>query len=120
MRYPVSGANATAILSSTASSAQQVKSITTGRVFWLRGVAVAFIAATGGQLELADATVGSTATSSVLIVPLQLQTATVYNIVPAVLNLGAPGLKFATNVVARTVNATNIPIGNVSVWGFEE
>lgn len=120
MRYPKGGSNAAAILSSTASSVQQVVSITSGRVFWLRGISVAFVAATGGQLEIADATVGSTATSAVLIVPLQIQTATVYNIRPTLLNLGAPGLKFATNVVARTVNATNIPIGNVSAWGFEE
>ena len=117
VRYPVSGANATAILAATASSNQQIYGITSGKVFWLRGLSVA-VNATTGPLSLKDATVGSTATTPVLVVDL-LVSASV-GPVANVLNLRPPGIKFSTNVVAMLDASGSVPIGRCTVWGYEE
>lgn len=117
-RYPVSGANATALLAATASSNQQVLGITSGRVFWLRGISMNNNATTG-PLSLKDATVGSTATTPALVVPLVVGSAST----PAngnVFNFGAPGIKFSTGVVAAMDASGSVPIGGITVWGFEE
>ena len=119
MRYPVSGANTVAISPATASSNQSIGvSITTGRVFWLRGVWAAPNATTGPVLIM-DATVGSTATGSVLVIPLSIAASTTAT-PTAVFNFPAPGIKFATNPVAMLEASGSVAIGHIGCFGYEE
>ena len=118
MRYPVSGSNAAAITPATASARVAVYGVTSGRVFWLRGVSVA-INATNGPLVLLDATVGSTATTPSLVVDLATASGGT-PISTIVREFAAPGIKFATNCVAMMNASGSIPIGEVTVWGYEE
>ena len=117
-RFPVSGTNAAALLAATASSNQQIYGITSGRVFWLRGISVAPNATTG-PLSIKDATVGSTATTPVVVVPMILLAAGV-GPQEYMVNYGAPGIKFSTGVVAMLDASGSVPIGACTVWGFEE
>ena len=117
-RFPKSGANATAILPATASSNQQILGITSGRVFWLRGLSMSNNATTG-PLSIKDATVGSTATTPVITIPLVVGSASS----PAngnVFTFSAPGVKFATGVVGMLDASGSVPIGNITAWGYEE
>ena len=118
MRYPVSGTNATALLAATASSNQQIYGIGSGRVFWLRGISVGPNATTG-PLSIKDATVGGTATTPVITVPL-IVVAAGAGPQEYVANYGAPGIKFSTNVVAMLDASGSLPIGQCTVWGYEE
>ena len=125
MRYPVSGANTAAITPATASSRQSIGvSITAGRVFWLRGVWTTPNATTGPVLIM-DATVGSTATGSVLAIALSREaaSATVWEGPPirdTIHTFGVPGIKFATNPVACLEASGSIPIGHIGCFGYEE
>lgn len=120
MRYPVSGTNATAILGATASSPQNVLDITTGKVFWLRGVSIARND-DGGDIDFRDVAAGTaTATAPVLRVPIVSATGLAggawhtYEFSP-------PGIKFSTNVSAVSSGAaSNQSIGAITVWGYEE
>ena len=118
-RFPVSGTNATAILAATASSPQTVYDITTGRVFWLRGVAIARDD-NGGDLDLRDIAAG-TATATAPVVRLPIASATGLTGLRSVTEFSPPGLKFSTNVSAvSSGGASNQSVGAVAVWGYEE
>ena len=114
--YAVSGSNSAAITPATASSAQYVlgKAITSGRVFWLRGLSVAYNA-TNGPIHLVDASSGATATGAVLSVI--LDPSSDRNVV---LKFAPPGLQFRTGCAAFLDASGSIPIGRISGWGFEE
>ncbi len=118
-RYPVSGTNATAILGATASSPQTIKSITSGRIFWLRGISIARDD-NGGDLDLRDIAAG-TATATTPVLRLPIASATGLTGLRSVLEFAPPGIKFSTNVSgASSGAASNQSIGAVTVWGYEE
>lgn len=139
MRYPVSGASTAAISPATASSNQSIGvSITPGRVFWLRAVWTV-PNATSGPLHIIDATVGSTATTPALVLPLRLpaKTITAVTVVTAtdtvtavttfplaldklIHSFSPPGLKFSTNPVARLAASGSIAAGEIGCLGYEE
>ena len=119
-RFPVSGSNATGILAATASSPQTIYDITAGRVFWLRGISITR-SDDGGDLDLRDVAAGTaTATQPVVTIPIVSATG-----VGAgqwhTHEFAAPGLRFSTNVSGATsLAASNLEIGLVTVWGYEE
>ena len=118
-RYPVSGTNATGILAATASSPQTVLDITTGRIFWLRGISIARDD-NGGDLDLRDIAAG-TATATAPVLRLPISSATAISGVRSVLEFAPPGIRFSTNVSAVSSGAaSNQSIGAVTVWGYEE
>jgi len=123
--------------------------ITSGRAFWLRGLSLAYDAATNastGPINFYDAASGATATAapalrlpgpSVSGLPIlvtavgvltttSIVTITVSSTVGdflanrAVYNFGAPGIKFATGVAAMMDASGRIPPGHLVVWGYEE
>ena len=117
MKYPVSGANTVAISPATASSNQGIGvSITAGRVFWLTGLWIA-PCATFGPLIVCDATVGSTATTPQIVVPVPVLSAG-DNI--RVYEFPVPGVKFATNPVGHLDASGSVAIGYVGCAGYEE
>ena len=118
MRYPVSGANAVAITPASASSRVAIYSITSGKVFWLRGLSLS-VNATTGPLIIMDATVGGTATTPKVTIPLAVGSVSEG---PAayVVRYSPPGIKFSTNCVAMMAASGSIPIGDITVWGYEE
>lgn len=102
--------------------------ITTGRVFWLRGLSLAVNAltdATEGPINLYDAASGTTTTTAPV---LRLDGACVSGalfsnvLFPSrmVYNFGAPGVKFSTGVAAIMETCGKIPPGHLVVWGYEE
>ena len=116
MRYDTSGSNTAAITPATASSRVLVmgKAITSGRVFWLKGICVVSNA-TNGPLRIVDASSGSTATGAVLSI----------NFDPSsgenqVFNFSAPGIRFATAVAGFMDASGSIGIGGITAWGHEE
>ena len=120
MRYPVSGVSTVAISPATASSNQSIGvSITSGRVFWLRGVWTTPNATTG-PVHVVDATVGSTATSPTLAIPLEHDSATKVVGPRTIFEYPAPGIKFSTNPVARMSASGSIDAGHIGCWGYEE
>ena len=122
-RFPVSGSNATAILQGTVSSAQQVYGVTSGKVFWLRGLSLGVDATLAQKIDLVDATVAGTATTPVISIPLawdQTALATGAVLANRVFNFGPPGIKFSTNCCARMSATVTLAIGGVTVWGYEE
>ena len=116
MRYPISGANSSAIEPATG-AAQSVlgRNIPTGRVFWLRWVSFA-PSSTYGALLLYDATAGATVGSGTLKVSLP----SVLGGGPGFYNFGAPGLKFTAGCCAALEASGSIGIGKVAGGGYEE
>ena len=119
--------------------------ITSGRVFWLRGLSLAHDAATNastGPINIYDAASGVTATAdpalrlpgpSVSGLPILVTgvltttsivtiTSVIGNVLAnrSVYNFGAPGIKFATGVAAMMDVCGRIPPGHLVVWGYEE
>ena len=124
MRYPVSGANATAISPATGTAATggliALRTLTTGRVFWLRGISVAKNA-TSGPLNIYDATTAGattpTGTTLKLQIPLIIAASGPYQ----VHNFSAPGIKFSDVACAARLDASgSVAVGGVTVWGYEE
>ena len=149
MRYPRSSAATSAIGPATCTTTAYPPSllsggITSGRVFWLRGLSQAYAEATDastGNIEFYDAASGVTATASpALRLPgpsvsglpyLVTSVLTTSGIVTNTLSLGnfltnpvyefgAPGIKFSTGVVAMLEGSGRIPAGHLTVWGYEE
>ena len=116
MKFAVSGANTAAVSPATASSRVLVmgSAVTSGRVFWLRGVSVAYNA-TFGPVRLVDASSGATATTPLLSIPLE-----VGKNEPTKVEIGPPGIRFSTGCAAFLDASGSIPIGEISAWGYEE
>ena len=116
MKYATSGRNTAAVSPATASSAALLMgaAVTSGRVFWLRGISV-IPNATVGPLRIVDASSGATATGSLLSIFFDPESN-----VTQVFNIGEPGLRFGTGVVGFMDASGSIGIGGVSCWGHEE
>ena len=116
MKFALSGRNTAAVSPATASSAVLLygSAVTSGRVFWLRGIAV-IPNATVGPLRVIDASSGSTATGSLLSIFFDPGSSDTQ-----VLNIGEPGLRFGTGVAGFLDASGSIGIGGVSCWGYEE
>ncbi len=119
MRYPISGNN-TVTLDTVATITGQAllgRSLTVGRVFWLRQVRV-FNASAGNILALFDGTVGTTYAATAALARIEAVTGGVTRV-----SFDAPGLKFSTNcLIAR--NATTVSgafvAGSCGGSGYEE
>lgn len=131
MRYPRSGHNEEIIYDVTEVSAAgagativpcllgTAKGITTGRVFWLRGVSIVSQASFLPLLFLDQAS-GATATTLVslaLNLPTQVSGS---GSVPQVFNFSPPGIKFSTGISGLLAVTGQMAIGAVNVWGYEE
>ena len=121
MRYPVSGVATQVVHPNTSTGATGVTtllSITSGRVFWLRGLTF-LPSGTAGNVEIFDATSQASATS-----PLKIALAAasaLVQVTPAVYSFDAPGIKFSNNyVLARLAASGSIAAGGMAIWGFEE
>lgn len=107
---------ALAIYSSDARQLLQ-NGVTSGREFWLKGIAITNSHASQGTIvNLYDSnTEGASPTTT-------LQRAALYvgPINTAVFSFEAPGIKFATGILAATVAAVGtIDAYAVTVWGYE-
>ena len=127
MRYPVSGANQTALQPATSTAATggitSIYAVTSGRVFWLRGIQVPVATVIIAQLQVWDTTQASgatTPTTTKMRLALNLPTSTETHTEPAVHSFGAPGIKFESSPKARTTASVESAIGSVTVWGYEE
>ncbi len=91
--------------------------VTSGRVKWLRGIMITENGGTAGTLWIYDYnTEGASPTAT-------LQRATIYvgAYDTAVIDFGAPGIKFVTGILAGLAAAgATIPAYGVTVWGYEE
>ena len=130
MRYPRSGNNAQIIYAATAVSTGGAGAgivpcllgaggITSGRVFWLRGVKIMSHASDLPLLFLDQAS-GATATT---LVSLALNKAVAVSgamLTPMVFNFGPPGIKFTTGISGMLDSSGTMAIGHVNVWGYEE
>ena len=125
MRFPVSGVATQAVPLNTSTGATgitTVHSITSGHVFWCRGIAVNNTGS-AGTLEVYDATAQTTATGQDIAALIDMgPSPTASAATPAkVIGYPAPGLKFSNNYVLVRMAATQtIAIGGVSVFGYEE
>ena len=123
MRYPVSGTATQEVCPNTSTGATGVctlVSITSGRVFWLRGLSMK-ATGTSGNVEVYDATAQTTATGQAIRLLLSAATAVAGNVDPAIYNFSAPGIKFSNNyVIAKLAASGSIGIGGMAVWGYEE
>ncbi len=123
MRYPVSGTASQEVPPNTSTGATGVctlRSITSGRAFWLRGIAMR-ATGTSGAVEVYDATAQTTATGQTIRLLFSAATAVAGNLDPQVLNFSAPGIKFSNNyVLAKLAASGSIGIGGMSIWGYEE
>ena len=121
MRYPVSGSATVQVPPNTSTGATGVctlLSITTGRVFWLRGYTMRATGTTG-DVEIYDATAQTTATGQTIRV--LLASATTLASIESVVNFDPPGIKFSNNyIIAKLAASGSIAIGGMSVWGYEE
>ena len=119
MRYPISGNN-TVTLDGTASLTGQAllgRSLTVGRVFWLRQLHVYNVSA-GNILALFDGTVGTTYAATAALTRIEAATGAVTR-----LSFDAPGLKFSTNcLIAREATTVSgaFAAGSVGGQGYEE
>ena len=120
MRYPVSGANSSAIEPSTGANRSLLgRDIPTGRTFWLRGVWYGS-SGTQGAFLLYDCTAGSTAfTSSTLRASLPAVLAATGGYVAGMIEFPPPGLEFKTGCCAALAASGAIAIGNAGGCGFE-
>ena len=131
MRYPRSGHNEQIIYAASAVSAGgagativpcllgTAKGITSGRVFWLRGVSI--VSHTSDlPLNFLDQASGATATSLCSLSLNKSVAASGEVLTPAVFNFSPPGIKFATGISGLLESSGTIPIGGVNVWGYEE
>lgn len=130
MRYSVSGSNTTAVSGGTGGATGLVqyllgKGITTGRVFWLRGIYVSPNGTDAGA-SIYDASAGSTVDGEVAVLRLTGVTSAAVVNGSGIWNLPAPGLKFTTGVAVRFDGsgvATGVctgAIGSLGGWGYEE
>ena len=130
MRYPRSGNNAQIIYAATAVSTGGAGAgivpcllgaggITSGRVFWLRGVSII-----GHTSELPllflDQASGATATTLISLALNKPVAVSGARVVSAVYDFGPPGIKFATGISGMLEASGTIAIGGVNVWGYEE
>ena len=123
MRYPVSGTATREVPPNTSAGATAITtllSITSGRVFWCRGVSMKSTG-TSGDIEIYDATAQTTATTQAIRLLFSSATAVAGNVEPRVLNFDAPGIKFSNSyVIAKLTASGSIGIGGMAIWGFEE
>jgi len=123
MRYPVSGTATKEVPPNTSAGATAVTtllSITSGRVFWLRGLYLKG-SATGALIEVYDATAQTTATTQTIRLRIHPAVATGQGCL--VRNFSAPGIKFNNSyVIAKgsASGATDYLPGSMAVWGYEE
>ncbi len=122
MRYPVSGTATKAIdyqTSTGATGTTTLLSVSTGRVFWLRGIhLMGGATAPGSVVEIYDATAQATATAGVV---LQVNMGDATGLGDVTREFPEPGIKFSGGYVLARMHGTasSIP-GAVSIWGFEE
>ena len=125
-RYPLSGYNITAMVAKATSCTSLIDTmgtsklaVTTGRVFWMRGMVVTNEhATTGGALEVWDeAEAGTPAAPTAA-----NQRLTVY-VGPTetvVLDFPAPGIKFITGVCGTCEATMTVNAFGVQCFGYEE
>ena len=123
-RYPVSGSNLQDIEPATSTAATgglvTLYTITSGRVFWLRGAYIVPNASTG-PLDVYDTTQASgattpTATTRKLMLGMQEAAsgqALAYS-------FSSPGIRFANNPKALLDASSSVTAGGVTIWGYEE
>jgi len=130
MRYPRSGHNAQIIYAATAVSTGGAGAgivpcllgaggITSGRVFWLRGVSIMSHASNLPLLFLDQAS-GATATTLVSLALNKPVDASGAVLALSTFNFSPPGVKFATGISGMLAATGTMPIGHVNVWGYEE
>jgi len=122
MRYPVSGTCTQQVPPNTSTGATGVctlLSITSGRVFWLRGLTM-IPSGTAGLVEIYDATAQTTATGQTIRMLLSAATALVQT-THVLYDFPPPGVKFANSyVIAKLAASGAIAIGGMNIWGYEE
>jgi len=117
--HAISGSCSAAVSPATASSRVNLGvSVPSGKTFWLKGVSTS-VNATTGPLILTDATVGSTATTPELALPMATAAAVRREGV-GYANIGEPGIKFTTDCCGFMAASGSIAIGECTVWGFIE
>ena len=125
MRYAVSGNATASLLPVSGNNLVSVlgRNVTTGRAFWLRGIALKPTTSLS-DVWLFDASAGTPATGDAattkypaLIIP----AATGVQFNNGVWNFPAPGIKFTTGVCAayNTCGVTTAT-GGIACWGYEE
>ena len=130
MRYPRSGHNAQIIYAATDVSTGGAGAgivpcllgaggITSGRVFWLRGVSIMSHTSDLPLLFLDQAS-GATGTTLIRLALNKAISASGARVTPIAFNFGPPGIKFSTGITGMLESSGTMAIGAVNVWGYEE
>jgi len=132
MRYAVSGQNTVAVSGGSGAATGIVQyvlgqAVTTGRIFWLRGMYY-IPCATDIGLIISDGTAGDSASDVTIKARFSGVTVAGSPMGRGLVNFPAPGLKFTTGVVASLgstggtgpTGSAALPAGGIGGWGYEE
>lgn len=116
-KYPRSSYNDQAIIDSATAARHLLQGgVTTGRVFWLRGMKVSN-PGIASVLNLFDSTTEGAAPAA----DLQRLQVTIAATSTNQFDFGYPGIKFVTGIIAgETAALATLQAYGISVWGYEE